>query len=334
LEQDGKVEKWEVEVFERIKSADEDKSGSINVKELFGVIKGAAEADRQKRLFRRLFFAACALLLLMLLANMALTAAVVFLAKDTITPAVGVSKTPGGMRKTLALQAIDRQAAYMTRDPVAASLLPSLCTGEPIRPGAYSVGANPKTSRARRLHEFHGRMLISVADLPKASCDAVLGAAKESGESKGNTKITNKNGGASFVSGRIASIDTVTSGEAGRRMAGETAGSEIEVVSVVAESGETMEIHVKKGTTTSYTAYMPVSRERMRKLEVDEARNSRRRLAAGIDDDSKLPDVGCAVYHCFEGEQDCATPSPRDACAEWADGSDECREPLCAFVIN
>jgi hypothetical protein len=44
LEQDGKVEKWEVEVFERIKSADEDKSGSINVKELFGVIKGAAEA--------------------------------------------------------------------------------------------------------------------------------------------------------------------------------------------------------------------------------------------------------------------------------------------------
>jgi hypothetical protein len=45
-------------------------------------------------------------------------------------------------------------------------------------------------------------------------------------------------------------------------------------------------------------------------------------------------DPPLAVYHCFEGEQDCATPSPRDACAEWADGSDECREPLCAFVIN
>ena len=30
---DGKVEKWEVDVFERIKAADEDRSGSINVKE-------------------------------------------------------------------------------------------------------------------------------------------------------------------------------------------------------------------------------------------------------------------------------------------------------------
>ena len=30
---DGKMEKWEVDVFERIKEADADKSGSINVKE-------------------------------------------------------------------------------------------------------------------------------------------------------------------------------------------------------------------------------------------------------------------------------------------------------------
>ena len=52
---DGKVEKWEVEVYNRIKDADADRSGSINVKELFGVIKGAAESDRQKRVFRRLF---------------------------------------------------------------------------------------------------------------------------------------------------------------------------------------------------------------------------------------------------------------------------------------
>ena len=55
---DGKVEKWEVEVFTRIKDADADQSGSISVKELFGVIKGAAESDRQKRLFRRLFIVA------------------------------------------------------------------------------------------------------------------------------------------------------------------------------------------------------------------------------------------------------------------------------------
>ena len=80
---DGKVEKWEAEVFERIKMADEDKSGSINVKELFGVIKGAAESDKQKKLFRGLFIVASLLLVVMLFANMGLTAAVVFLAKDT-----------------------------------------------------------------------------------------------------------------------------------------------------------------------------------------------------------------------------------------------------------
>jgi len=55
---DGKVEAWEKEVFERIKEADADQSGAISVKELFGVIKGAAASDRAKRLFRRLFIAA------------------------------------------------------------------------------------------------------------------------------------------------------------------------------------------------------------------------------------------------------------------------------------
>ena len=43
----------------------------------------AAEADRQKRLFRSLFAAAVALLVAMVVANMGLTAAVVFMAKDT-----------------------------------------------------------------------------------------------------------------------------------------------------------------------------------------------------------------------------------------------------------
>ena len=80
---DGKVEPWELEVFERIKAADADASGCINVKELFGVIKGAAESDRQKKRFRKLFIGATLFSFLMLFANMALTAAVVFLAKDT-----------------------------------------------------------------------------------------------------------------------------------------------------------------------------------------------------------------------------------------------------------
>ena len=51
---DGKVEPWEVDVFERIKAADADASGIISTKELFGVIKGAAESDKQKKLYRKL----------------------------------------------------------------------------------------------------------------------------------------------------------------------------------------------------------------------------------------------------------------------------------------
>ena len=42
-------------MYNRIKDADADKSGSISVKELFGVIKAAANSDRLKKLFQRLF---------------------------------------------------------------------------------------------------------------------------------------------------------------------------------------------------------------------------------------------------------------------------------------
>ena len=80
---DGRVEAWESDVFLRIQDADEDRSGSISVKELYAVIRRAAESDRQKRMFRQLFLWAVALLVLMLLVNTGLTAAVVFLAKDT-----------------------------------------------------------------------------------------------------------------------------------------------------------------------------------------------------------------------------------------------------------
>ena len=124
---DGKVEPWESEIFLRIQDADEDKSGSISVKEvpplrnapracassqtrllaltrfsrvvhaqLFAVIRKAAESDRQKRLFRKLFFAASAMLVVMLLANTGLTAAIVFLAKDTTLSADGALTTSAG----------------------------------------------------------------------------------------------------------------------------------------------------------------------------------------------------------------------------------------------
>ena len=62
---DGKVEKWEQEVFDRIKAADADRSGSINVKELFSVIKGAADADKAKRLFQKLLVVSVLVIILL-----------------------------------------------------------------------------------------------------------------------------------------------------------------------------------------------------------------------------------------------------------------------------
>lgn len=79
---DGKVEKWEMEVFGRINAADEDKSGSISVKELFGVIKGAAEADRQKKLLAKMLGVAIALIIFLVCAIGGMTVAVVASFKD------------------------------------------------------------------------------------------------------------------------------------------------------------------------------------------------------------------------------------------------------------
>ena len=66
---DGKIEKWEQEVFERIKAADADQSGSIDVKELFSVIKGAVDADKAKRLFQKLL-AVAVLVIITLIGSM------------------------------------------------------------------------------------------------------------------------------------------------------------------------------------------------------------------------------------------------------------------------
>ena len=44
---DGQVAAWEKETYDRIVRADQDGSGSISVKELFSVIKGAADEVRE-----------------------------------------------------------------------------------------------------------------------------------------------------------------------------------------------------------------------------------------------------------------------------------------------
>ena len=53
-------------MFRRIQEADADKSGSISVSELYLVIKGAAESDKQKRLFARLLGGAVVIIFLLI----------------------------------------------------------------------------------------------------------------------------------------------------------------------------------------------------------------------------------------------------------------------------
>ena len=66
MDGDGKIQPWEAAVFRRIQEADADKSGKISVSELYLVIKGAAESDKQKRLFARLLGGAVFIILLLI----------------------------------------------------------------------------------------------------------------------------------------------------------------------------------------------------------------------------------------------------------------------------
>lgn len=70
-----KVAAWEEDVYKRIKEADEDKSGVISVKELFGVIKGAAKLDKDKKIYQKLL--AVAVLVIFVLIGAMLGTAIV-----------------------------------------------------------------------------------------------------------------------------------------------------------------------------------------------------------------------------------------------------------------
>ena len=86
-----------MDVFKRIQAADEDKSGSISVKELFGVIKGAAESDKQKKLFQRLLFVALFIIVLLVAAMFVVSVAAGESIKESkVSPDAAEMKAPDG----------------------------------------------------------------------------------------------------------------------------------------------------------------------------------------------------------------------------------------------
>jgi len=94
---DGKIEPWEMDVFKRIQAADADQSGSISVKELFGVIKGAAESDKQKKLFQRLLFVAMFIIVLLVAAMFVVSVAAGESIKESrVSPDAAEMKAPDG----------------------------------------------------------------------------------------------------------------------------------------------------------------------------------------------------------------------------------------------
>ena len=92
---DGKIEKWEKEVFERIKDADADHSGAISVKELFSVIKGAAASDRAKRMFRNLLIVAVLIIFLLIGAMLGMGIVAGEAVKESKVPSCADPTTPG-----------------------------------------------------------------------------------------------------------------------------------------------------------------------------------------------------------------------------------------------
>ena len=97
---DGKVEKWELEVFNRIQAADADQSGSISQKELFSVIKGAAESDKAKRLFRRLFGIANVVIVLLIGAMFAVSMVAGELVKESHVKGSALTNLDGNVVRT------------------------------------------------------------------------------------------------------------------------------------------------------------------------------------------------------------------------------------------
>lgn len=80
---DGKIEKWEKDVYERIQATDADQNGSISAKELFGVIKGAAQSDKEKRLAYKLLAIAVAVIIMLIGSMLAVSIAAGEMVKES-----------------------------------------------------------------------------------------------------------------------------------------------------------------------------------------------------------------------------------------------------------
>lgn len=108
---DGKIENWEKDVYGRIQQADEDKSGVISVKELFGVIKKAAESDKQKLLFQRLLGVAMLVILVLVGAMFGMSIVAGEAIKESHVNGDGVMTTLSGAPLTVS-QTVSTDSLY------------------------------------------------------------------------------------------------------------------------------------------------------------------------------------------------------------------------------
>ena len=80
---DGRVSKFEDEVYNRLKSLDKDRDGILSAQELYNVVQEMTRKSRSKRAYRRLFLAAAGFSLLLVIILAGMTAILVFAFKDT-----------------------------------------------------------------------------------------------------------------------------------------------------------------------------------------------------------------------------------------------------------
>jgi hypothetical protein len=155
-------------------------------------------------------------------------------------------------------------------------------SGDLIRPAAYAMKGAAKPVRSRRLVEHQGRQLISVSTLEAAACEKVKALALASGATTGSAQIGTSNGATNMFAGALTQIATEGAKE----------------VFKVSDGTNNAEVH------DCSEVLVPVSR--VRKLAVEEAHASRRRLGLDVHDELKPVSKGCAVFHCFKGDEDCA----------------------------
>merc|ERR1719198_408447 len=83
INKDGKIDKEEAKIFKILRDADHDNSGFLTTNEVYTALASFVKSEKTSSKRKSMLIGAVIVCLVMLAANIGLTACIVFLAKDT-----------------------------------------------------------------------------------------------------------------------------------------------------------------------------------------------------------------------------------------------------------